>query len=262
MLRFPPARWPGFRCGPTVDIALGDLHAGGGHAFGATAHIAHHIGELPAHLQQGLEQLADLVGAVGDGATAEVALGHGARQLHGLRKRLGHGAHKHQGHAGGERQCCHQCHRHPQQALLQVGDAVVQGLCQVACGLGVEGVQRFDGAGEMVEIVLGRQLEFGGVDHLALQQLKRLRDQALDFLGLAAHRLAKLRVAFQRPVEAAQCFCLQLGDALAQHHQLPLVLRGQLAAPQKPRALRPQNAQFFTQHRGMDQRCLDQRIGV
>ncbi len=67
-----------FGAGRQVGVALGNLHAGRGHTLRATAHIAHHLRELCTHLLQGLQQLAYLVGAMGNGLAAQVPLRHGA----------------------------------------------------------------------------------------------------------------------------------------------------------------------------------------
>ncbi len=57
-------------------VAMGNVVAGGGHAVGVVAHIAHHARQAHLHGVQGVEQLCDFVLAAHFGSDREVATGH------------------------------------------------------------------------------------------------------------------------------------------------------------------------------------------
>ena len=137
----------------------------------------------------------------------------------------------------------------------------MQRLLKAVHGLAVEGVQRVDGAGEVVEIGFGCQRQLRR-HQLALRQLQRLGNLGLQRLLRASQRAAKRPVVLLRVVKAAKAVALQLADLLLQRLDHAFGIRRQLARRQNAHALGAHHAEFFAQHRRVYQRSQNQRMRV
>ncbi|GKT17496.1 hypothetical protein AVHY2522_15420 [Acidovorax sp. SUPP2522] len=248
----------GLGAGRQVHVALGDLGAGGGHALGAAAHLRHHGLEARAHLLLRGDEPAHLVAAVGGVLAAQVARGHGAGQVHGLRQRPGDGAHEDRRQPAREGQRQRHGQRGDTQGTLVAGHALLQRGLQAGHGGGVQGAQRLDGCREVVEVVLGGQGDLGGLEQPPVGQAARCGHALAHGRHLGAQRLLQAGIAGHGAVEIAEGAFLQLAHALLQRLQRALALGRQAGAREVPGALAAQQADFFAQQRGVDQRGLDQ----
>ena len=75
-------------------VALGDFRTGGGHPFGALAHIRDHTGQALGHRAQGMQQLPKFVGAPGGDHGTQVATGNAVCRLISLLQWFSDGAHQ------------------------------------------------------------------------------------------------------------------------------------------------------------------------